>query len=278
VEGVVRFGAACLLTLAAVVGPGRPTTGAQSAPPDRYARDSIALVSITAGDRFTCGLTAEGRAYCWGANQYGQLGAPASADRCEVQFLIKGSCSLRPVVVSGDVRFAAIDAGRDHVCGLTAEREAWCWGRNLSGQLGTADSVESCSVEGLAEFPGYKSEPCSRRPVRVAGGGRFSEIRGGRWTTCALSVNGETYCWGNGASGPFDDRKGGVPTPRLVPDLEPLVSRHRRDHLWNHVLGTNRLFRLLLRGREGPVDGRGGRAVREHRRGLVALLCLEPRS
>jgi alpha-tubulin suppressor-like RCC1 family protein len=34
-------------------------------------------MSISAGDTFSCGVTTAGVAYCWGDNEYGQLGSVA---------------------------------------------------------------------------------------------------------------------------------------------------------------------------------------------------------
>ena len=36
--------------------------------------------SVSAGRDHTCGLTVEGRAYCWGAGSSGQLGTGTEAD------------------------------------------------------------------------------------------------------------------------------------------------------------------------------------------------------
>ncbi len=63
----------------------------------------------------SCGLAADGHAYCWGLNEYGQLG---------------GSQDLRayaPVQVRSDSLFTQLSAGWEHTCGLTTEGEIHCW-------------------------------------------------------------------------------------------------------------------------------------------------------
>ncbi|MCA0374477.1 MAG: hypothetical protein LCH84_02335 [Gemmatimonadetes bacterium] len=88
------------------------------------------FTAITAGAAHTCALTAQGEAWCWGDNRDGQVGAgPASA-----------ALVATPTRVSTTQRFVAIAAGGAHTCGITAAGAAWCWGRNLEGQLGTGST------------------------------------------------------------------------------------------------------------------------------------------
>jgi alpha-tubulin suppressor-like RCC1 family protein len=79
-------------------------------------------ISVSGGQ--TCGLTTGGAAYCWGTNEWGQLG--------------DGTTSIRliPAAVSGGLVFQAISAGSLHTCGTTTGRAAFCWGDNGYGQLG----------------------------------------------------------------------------------------------------------------------------------------------
>jgi alpha-tubulin suppressor-like RCC1 family protein len=89
----------------------------ETAVPILAGKAAIRFVSITAGANFTCGLSANGRASCWGENGAGQLGDGSNFDR------------PLPVAVASGV-FTAIAAGSNHACGLTADGEAYCWGKN----------------------------------------------------------------------------------------------------------------------------------------------------
>lgn len=127
--------------------------------------------SITTGTSHACGLANDGRAFCWGDNDQGQLGDGTMVDRDS------------PVEVSGGQTFRFLSAGGDHTCGLTTSGQAFCWGSNDFGELGTGTTMNSTV------------------PVAVLGGGTFDQIRSGTTHTCALTSAGEVQCWGSNRFG-----------------------------------------------------------------------------
>ena len=84
----------------------------------------LLFTDLSLGDDHSCGITASGQAFCWGDNQFGQLG-----DGSDV-----GTSS--PVAVSGGLLFTSVSAGGRHSCGMTAGGLAYCWGANEHGQIG----------------------------------------------------------------------------------------------------------------------------------------------
>src|SRR6266550_2534613 len=158
----------------------------------------VRFVAITAGDEFTCALTTQREAWCWGANSYGELGGGATRDTCRVMLVFNGRpCSLRPVRVAGGLHFRAIEAGSSHACGLTDEGRTYCWGRNTLGELGRSDVPRRCRTD--------IEEPCSDTPVAVETELRFSTISAGNSFTCALTLEGVPYCWGINKDGVYGD-------------------------------------------------------------------------
>jgi len=98
---------------------------------------ALSFASISAGglNSFTCGLTSSGTAYCWGDNLDGQLGTTTTAQS-----------STTPIAVTGPgggaaLSYASITTGAAHVCGLTGDGAAYCWGGNTSGQLGNGTTA-----------------------------------------------------------------------------------------------------------------------------------------
>jgi alpha-tubulin suppressor-like RCC1 family protein len=73
----------------------------------------------------SCGITLNGRAYCWGANDLGQLGDGTTTGK------------LVPTPVASNDRFVAIGAGDTFSCAMRADRKVFCWGDNALGELGS---------------------------------------------------------------------------------------------------------------------------------------------
>lgn len=70
----------------------------------------------SAGFYFTCAVTPDHSAYCWGENSNGQLGDGSTTNRSA------------PVVIAGGHSFTAVSAGAVHACGVTVDSTAYCWG------------------------------------------------------------------------------------------------------------------------------------------------------
>jgi alpha-tubulin suppressor-like RCC1 family protein len=157
----------------------RGQLGAGALPAGCGSSCSITALAVTGGHSFTalttgvyhtCGLIADGSAYCWGENGEGQLGT--------------GSVSAGPVsspqAVAGGLHFKAISAGEFHTCAVTLARAAYCWGANFADQLGIGPSDQTPRLA----------------PQVVVGGLAFDSITSGQAHSCALQSPGAAYCWG----------------------------------------------------------------------------------
>ena len=131
---------------------------------------AVPLAAVSVGDAFACGLTEDGRAYCWGNNAFGRLGSTTS-----------DSVAPSPTLVAGALVLQAVGAGRRHACGLATGEQVWCWGGNSTGALGIPITTETSTV-----------------PVQVESPVRFVSVGAGFLHTCALAEDGTVYCWGRG--------------------------------------------------------------------------------
>src|SRR6266566_1350208 len=147
--------------------------------------------SIGSGRRHTCAVALNGDAYCWGGNWGGQLGRDTLTSTC---WSGTGRCSDWPILVAGGLQFANVSASTwEHSCGVTTSGDAYCWGSNASGQLGSDSATSTCDPQ----IP----QPCSFVPLRVQGGIAFKSVSTGDYFTCGVSTAGDGYCWGYGLNG-----------------------------------------------------------------------------
>lgn len=126
---------------------------------------------ISAGNEHTCALRSDGTVWCWGRNQYGELGDGTLIDR------------PNPVEVVGLTGVTRISVGGDHTCAVLADSTVRCWGEGFRGQLGnggTTDSPTPVAVKGLTG-------------VTLTG---VTRIAAGGLHTCAALADGSAQCWG----------------------------------------------------------------------------------
>jgi alpha-tubulin suppressor-like RCC1 family protein len=127
---------------------------------------------VCGGGRHTCALNGQGQVFCWGANDFGQLGVPATP---------RSATPQRVAGITSAVKH--VTCGLDHTCVTTADRTVLCWGRNQCGQLGGG---------------GADANP-HPQPVALAGplaGSAAVGISAGQVHTCAFDTSGQLYCWG----------------------------------------------------------------------------------
>ena len=139
---------------------------------------------IAAGFVHTCALDASGAAWCWGNNDYSQLGAP-SEEECGGR-----PCSTTPVAVRGAKQFIVLASGWVHNCGIAADQRIWCWG---GGALDRRGYLGDGEVRRSAE------------PVLVASDSTFASVTLGDSHSCALTPGGSALCWGANDWGQLGD-------------------------------------------------------------------------
>jgi serine/threonine protein kinase/alpha-tubulin suppressor-like RCC1 family protein len=189
----------------------RPTptpTPTPTPPPAPIAEPITSRITVAAGGLHSCMLNAEGRAYCWGGNDRGQLGAGGP------------NSVATPLAVAGDVRFTGIATGLSHSCAIARGGAAWCWGENERGQLGD------------------RSTMAHQAPMRVADVRMFTAIGVGAAHSCALDSQREALCWGSNSHGQLgsDGLVAEVSAPTLV------VGDHHYSMIvlgWNFACGLD---------------------------------------
>jgi alpha-tubulin suppressor-like RCC1 family protein len=152
--------------------------------PVRVETGELVPVSVYAGGAHTCALDANGAAWCWGQNDLGQLGTGTAS---------QGGI-IAPQEVAGGHAFESLTTTMMFTCGLTVGGDAYCWGLNDKGQIGTELS-QTCFTSW------FTAEPCVPAPSALSGGVDFDFIDSGTYYGCGYATTGTPYCWGNNESG-----------------------------------------------------------------------------
>ena len=141
---------------------------------------------IVAGSNNCAALDKNGKAWCWGYNNLGQLGDNSLTNRST------------PVAVYGNHTFCFISIGGVHALAIDNNGKTWSWGNNGSGQLGDSTTINKCT------------------PILVLGNHTFCQVDASNYSTStALDNNGKMWGWGNNYSGQLG-RYDYIKTPMAV--------------------------------------------------------------
>jgi alpha-tubulin suppressor-like RCC1 family protein len=162
----------------------------------------VAAKQVAVGAGHVCAVTLDGDVACWGSNSHGELGDGTRTAR------------TAPANVLGlhDIRFVA--SGGATTCATNNGGEVWCWGNDSLGQLGRGTSIDADSLVPV-QAAGVVPNQLPPSDI-VAVGDDFS---------CALTRDGEVWCWGNDQSGEIGLGSVGITEdwPRRVPGLAAIV-------------------------------------------------------
>lgn len=148
------------------------------------------------GNGPVCYLSASGRPYCRGDNDFGQLGVHSAIWVTQV-----------PVAIAGNLVFTEIATNQLHACALTVDGTAYCWGYNAWGQAGASTTHVT-------------------QPARIGGNQAFQELSVGAEHSCGITQSGKAYCWGKPperAGLPFQSPGPTDHLPALVPGEQNFV-------------------------------------------------------
>ena len=129
-----------------------------------------------------CGLTVQGRGYCWGSNLSGSGGHGLGAG----QF-----ARYLPNAVATTEHFLDLQVGANAACALADGGDVWCWGANYLGLLGDTAAVPESPVP----------IPAPLGAVRFRTSPENDTFGLGSAFACGLTASEEAYCWGSGIHG-----------------------------------------------------------------------------
>jgi alpha-tubulin suppressor-like RCC1 family protein len=139
--------------------------------PTQESSASSDWMAVATGGGQSCAIKVDGRLYCWGRNERGQVGDGTRVDR------------LTPTTVDTELPgWESIALGSSHSCGKKTDGTAFCWGANYTGAVGDGTTTERLV------------------PTQEATGETdWSSLAAGYSRTCGVKNDGRLFCWGSRA-------------------------------------------------------------------------------
>jgi alpha-tubulin suppressor-like RCC1 family protein len=135
---------------------------------------NVSFIDLALSYNSTCGVTSTNDVYCFGSNQYGELGKSKLGGN-----LFKAT----PQIIPG-LKLKNIYAGLNHFCGFNAaqnlkdtDNKLICWGDNSFGQITKVNR--------------------NKNPVTIENSETYRSVALGNNTTCALDDQNKTFCFGS---------------------------------------------------------------------------------
>ena len=145
----------------------------------------------------TAAVTTDGDLYCWGGNEWGQIGNGT---------LVR---QVTPVKVLSNVALVNLEGVR--ASAITKNGDLYCWGENGTGKVGN----------GKSGFNQYGESIVQTTPIKVLGSVAYSMFSTDY--SAAVTKNGDLYHWGYNVATPYKVLTG-VKLPGAVPSTPTLTA------------------------------------------------------
>ncbi|BDR54236.1 hypothetical protein KIMH_03470 [Bombiscardovia apis] len=229
-----------------------------------------AYTQVSPGRDHTLAIGDNSTTYAWGANNSGQLGDNTTVNQ------------LSPVAVqtpAGVYQFTQVSAGSGHSIGIGDNGQAYSWGSNQYGQLGTSvinvGSSSSVPVQvqlpvGVSTFKqatatadwslaisdtgriytwGYNGDyelgngTTVNQPLpaepSIPSGITFTNVTTNSDSAMSIGSNGSIYAWGYNASGQLGTGNQTSPTRPIVVNPKPGTTFTKLLSGWKHAIGID---------------------------------------
>jgi alpha-tubulin suppressor-like RCC1 family protein len=133
---------------------------------------------LSVGGYHACGITSASSLWCWGNNDYRQLGRTSPT---------RSGTPVRVDAGAATDGWQEVATGTRHSCGIRTDGQLWCWGFNEERQSG--------QTSGTYAAPSRVNDPGGLT------GTRWTAVTAGVSFTCALRDDGTLWCFGTGDAG-----------------------------------------------------------------------------
>lgn len=142
------------------------------------------ILMLSCGDRHSFAVTADGKVYGWGSNEFGQLGCGKKHDTI-----------LRPCIIEGlqGLKIIYISSGDRHSAAITNTGAVYTWGCGTDGQCGH----------------GMFNDVTRPKLVEKLIGKFIVDVKCGHNFTMVMTSDSEVFTWGNNTYGQLGNNGNG---------------------------------------------------------------------
>ncbi len=152
--------------------------------------------SVAVGMRDSCAVTKDGELWCWGNNNYGQIGNGTKV------------ASWTPQRVEGILEpVAKVRVGTRHTCAVTESNSLYCFGNNYYWALGIDNDCYNSDDDCIFLTP----------QLITSVGNNVEDVALGSSHTCVLNTEGEVRCFGDNEYGTLGNGTIGYETSTAEP-------------------------------------------------------------